>query len=285
MLLPSTRLVSAHFLGELWAICAHPSLPLFFSAGDDATLRCWHLQMHLLVSYLKLPNKCRAIDILPTNGNEIAVALSNGQILIVKITLMVNPHGRKLSQLELYDPEIEGSEVKDLNDMKGSVIELPVCTKQTVQEVKFCFDGKFLAVGSHDTNIYLYNRDDVSGEYVLLKTILKAHASYITHIDFGVILNVTSTQNQRYDASENLILTIDRSTDEVLSSRPLLPEDICIQSTCGAYELLFWKVTGQRITSATALKDADWQTWTCTLGWPVQGIWHGNMDGKKQRYL
>ena len=27
------------------------------------------------------------------------------------------------------------------------------------------------------------------------------------------------------------------------------------------------------------MKDVDWATWTCTLGWPVQGIWPAFADG------
>ncbi len=31
--------------------------------------------------------------------------------------------------------------------------------------------------------------------------------------------------------------------------------------------------TGSQVASASALKNVVWGTWTCTLGWPVQGIW------------
>lgn len=58
--------------------------------------------------------------------------------------------------------------------------------------------------------------------------------------------------------------------------------DSCyLQSTCGAYELLFWDLnTGKQITSgATMLRDERWATWTSTLGWPVQGIYPKCTDG------
>jgi len=58
--------------------------------------------------------------------------------------------------------------------------------------------------------------------------------------------------------------------------------DSCyLQSTCGAYELLFWDLnTGKQITSgATMLRDERWATWTCNLGWPVQGIYPKCTDG------
>jgi lipoxygenase homology domain-containing protein 1 len=78
----------------------------------------------------------------------------------------------------------------------------------------------------------------------------------------------------------------------------LLKSQLCWfrgQSNCGAYELLFWEVaasgsppasgkppplpTQQTPTKAVKTRDADWLTWTCILGWPVQGIWTGTMDG------
>ena len=53
-----------------------------------------------------------------------------------------------------------------------------------------------------------------------------------------------------------------------------------LQSNCGAYELLFWDTTkGKRNGKASALRDVNWGTWTCVLGWPVQGIWQAEQDG------
>lgn len=36
---------------------------------------------------------------------------------------------------------------------------------------------------------------------------------------------------------------------------------------------------GQQITSASQMRDKHWATWTCVLGWPVQGIWPPEADG------
>ena len=53
-----------------------------------------------------------------------------------------------------------------------------------------------------------------------------------------------------------------------------------LQSNCSAEEYLFFDTSGgQHITAASAMRDVRWATWTCTLGWPVQGIWSPFADG------
>ncbi len=72
----------------------------------------------------------------------------------------------------------------------------------------------------------MYNTES---KYTPMPTFEK-HNSYITHFDFS--------QDSRY-----------------------------LQSNDGAYELLFGDVsTGAHIPAASALKDVQWATWTCTLG-------------------
>lgn len=117
--------------------------------------------------------------------------------------------------------------------------------KQWISDIKFSGSGKVLVVGAHDCKIYIY---DVTGDAnsemkIKLRHTFAKHNSVINHID----------------------LCIDGKF---------------MQSNCSAYELLFCDLsTGKQITSATELRDVKWAQWTCTLGWPVQGIWSGSMDG------
>ena len=106
-------------------------------------------------------------------------------------------------------------------------------------------DGQTLVAGAHDCKIYIYNysgQDATDFKMSHVRTFSK-HNSVINHIDLS--------SDGRY-----------------------------MQSNCSAYELLFCDVvTGKQIPAASELKDVDWATWTCTLGWPVQGIWAEGMDG------
>jgi WD40 repeat protein/Ca2+-binding EF-hand superfamily protein len=112
-------------------------------------------------------------------------------------------------------------------------------SKKWIQELKFSSDGNTLAVGSRDNKIYLY---DVGNGFAIKATISK-HNSFISHLDFSA--------DSQY-----------------------------VQSNCGAYELLFHEAdTGMHIPAASRLKDVRWGTWTCTLGWAVQGAWPQAQDG------
>eukprot|EP00742_Colponemidia_sp_Colp-10_P006323 GILJ01006777.1.p1 GENE.GILJ01006777.1~~GILJ01006777.1.p1 ORF type:complete len:2262 (-),score=409.36 GILJ01006777.1:195-6980(-) len=112
--------------------------------------------------------------------------------------------------------------------------------REWIQDVKFSPDGSLLAVGSHDNFIYIY---DCNAKFKMIRK-LTGHSSYITHLDWA-------------------------------------PNNKNLQTNCGAYELLFWDATtgAQLKGGATALKDTKWSTWTCVLGWPVQGIWPPAADG------
>lgn len=109
-----------------------------------------------------------------------------------------------------------------------------------ISDVKFSPNCESLAVGSHEGYIDVYQLPSFKK-----KCSLKKHSSYITHLDWS-------------EHSTNL------------------------QSNCGGYELLFWDLSGsgQHMPGgATALRDEKWATWTCVLGWPVQGIWPMAADG------
>jgi WD40 repeat protein len=77
------------------------------------------------------------------------------------------------------------------------------------------------------------------------------------------------TSKAKIRKSSSYITHIDFSSDSVFC-----------QTNDGSYELLYYDAeTGIQQVSATAMKDVDWATWTCTLGWPVQGIWPAFSDG------
>ena len=111
--------------------------------------------------------------------------------------------------------------------------------RKAIEDLKYSPDGDYLAVGGIDkdtdgfSHIFIY---DCKQQYKRLRK-LKGHTSRITHIDWS--------EDGQY-----------------------------LQSNSTSYELLFHLAeTGTQITNISSLRDVDWHTWTCVLGWPVQGIW------------
>lgn len=98
-----------------------------------------------------------------------------------------------------------------------------------------------MAAGSHDNAINIFSVPDFKR-----KTTLRKHASYITHLDWSIDSNF-------------------------------------LHSNCGAYELLYWDVQGQKLIAngANQFRNEHWATWTCSLGWPVEGIYSPKTDGSE----
>ena len=111
--------------------------------------------------------------------------------------------------------------------------------KAAISTVKFSPSGQYMAVGAHDAFIYLYN----AANWTLLKR-LKGHHSAILGLDFS-------------------------------------QDSACLQSVSSSYELLYHDLaTGkQDPAGASRLRNERWASWSCSIGWPVQGIWPAFSNG------
>jgi len=112
--------------------------------------------------------------------------------------------------------------------------------KDWIREVKFSPDGAMLAVVSNDATIYLYDAQDNFLERGLCKT----GGAVVTHLDF--------TDDGKY-----------------------------FQFNTDRHELGYISATTfKRLKAGTPqMKDNMWATWTCCLGWPVQGVWGSVPEG------
>ena len=51
-----------------------------------------------------------------------------------------------------------------------------------------------------------------------------------------------------------------------------------LQSNCSAYEILYWEGRSGRQVRSPQREYTQWDGWSCTLGWPVMGIWQEGFD-------
>nr|CAH8834009.1 unnamed protein product [Trichobilharzia regenti] len=113
---------------------------------------------------------------------------------------------------------------------------------EQIECVAYSPDGNYLALGSRDNVIYVYSVLERGYKYNRVGR-CRGHTSFVLHIDWSV--------DSRY-----------------------------LRSVSGDYEILFWTAFDCRqVVSPSTLRDLEWASQTCTLGWEVAGIWPPDSDG------
>ncbi|XP_070560903.1 echinoderm microtubule-associated protein-like 1 isoform X3 [Ptychodera flava] len=123
-----------------------------------------------------------------------------------------------------------------LNTYNGMHVTSVQVGNEQLDCIKFSPDGGILAVGSHDNIIYLFSVMD-DGQVYRKIGILRGHENFITHIDWS--------------------------------------KDGCyIQSVSGNYDLMYWDVNAlKNEKSALSMRDVDWSSQSCILGYSLLGVW------------
>lgn len=232
----------AHCNDELWGLATHPHKPQYCTVGDDKTMRFFDVHTKRMVGPAE-PLGIMARSVCYSNSGACVAVGFGGRVGKGK-----ESGGGKI---RIYSPAHE--KVISRAGEKEAVAAKKLCerqdSKQWISDVKFSSDDKTLVAGGHDCKIYVYNISIAEHNGVAESCELKLRCTFAKHN--SVINHFDLSNDGRY-----------------------------MQSNCAAYELLFCELsTGKQITSATELRDVKWHTWTCTLGWPVQGIWRPGMDG------
>ena len=251
-------LLHSHFSGELWGLATHPlDADVFATAGDDSTVKIWSISKNLLLGSVNVGWPARALAWHPS-GTVLAVGYhewekgGGGGKKTTKTKSKASGAAGESDhngavRLYSYARTGDNAELTKLADGCES--------KATVADIKFSPLGNVLAVGTHDRKLYKYDLSDHrDSDYFRSVKIFTKHSSAVLHFDFSV-------------------------------------DEKWMQSTCQAYELLFSEAkTAVQETSASKLAhynsqrtdenaQQQWITWTCPLGWPVQGIWPSGADG------
>ncbi|XP_064796787.1 echinoderm microtubule-associated protein-like 3 isoform X7 [Oncorhynchus masou masou] len=216
-------IVQGH-VDEMWGLATHPSQDVFLTCGHDRQVCVWNTAEHKLDwcttlevggsgQYTNSPTHEYGLcaDFCP-NGAVVSVGLSTGRWLV----------------LDLQTKEV----ISDYTD-----------GNEQLSVMRYSPDGSFLAVGSHDNFIYVYNVTECGRRYSRYGK-CNGHSSFITHLDWS--------KDGKY-----------------------------IMSNSGDYEILYWDVAGgcKLLRNRYESKDREWASYTCVLGFHVMGVWLEGSDG------
>ncbi|XP_036379829.1 echinoderm microtubule-associated protein-like 3 [Megalops cyprinoides] len=203
-------IVQGH-VDEMWGLATHPSQSIFLTCGNDKQVCLWNTENHRLDWSTTLEESGLCADFCP-NGSVVSVGLNTGRWVV----------------LDLQTREI----VSDYTD-----------GNEQLSVMRYSPDGSFLAVGSHDNFIYIYNVTENGRRYTRFGK-CNGHSSFITHLDWS--------KDGKY-----------------------------IMSNSGDYEILYWDVAGgcKLLRNRFESKDREWASYTCVLGFHVMGVWLEGSDG------
>ncbi|XP_014664768.1 PREDICTED: echinoderm microtubule-associated protein-like 2 [Priapulus caudatus] len=202
-------IVQGH-VDELWGLAVHPNHHQFLSCGYDRQIFLWDTLTHSTIWSKDIQDGAHAACFHPS-GNLVAIATLSSRWLVVDLLTR-----------EVVATHSDGNE--------------------SLSCIAFSPDGRFIAVGSRDNCIYLYQVSDDGRKFTRIGR-CSGHTSFVLHMDW--------------------------STDSQF-----------LQSNSGDYEVLFWSAAVCRqITQPSSMRDVEWSTQTCTLGFNVSGIWPEGSDG------
>jgi len=214
-----TRVLEAHSaaqMEELWGLAMNPvDADEFATVGDDNRVFRWNTKDRKSLCSTTLDKKLRAVSYSP-DGSVLAVGNVEGDIYILQSTDLAQVFFKKHASRKGIATKLHG-----------------------VSVIKFSPDGHYLAVGSHDMVVDLY---DVPSGMKLVNT-CKGHSSFISHLDWSACSNYIQTNSGDFEL------------------------------------LYWNAASGKQIASASITKDVKWASQCCILGWSVQGIWEKGMDG------
>ena len=193
-------LLQGHGYGTIWGLATHPSEHQMVTVGDDCTVRIWDLAARRMVMVRDLGARGRSAAYHP-DGSQIAVGLAGGGLVVLSADSLDTVHAKK-------DRE------------------------EPIHEVKYSPNGQFLAAGSHDNYIDVY---DVSKQYGRMG-VCKGHASFVRHVDWSTDSTILQSNSGDFE------------------------------------QMFWEVPSGKHIAFPADARNVDWATWTCVAGWPVQGI-------------
>ena len=201
-------LLQGHSYGAIHGLATHPMEHQFVTTGDDMTIRVWDIPSRRMIMYRALGAKGRSVAYHP-DGSQVSVGLAGGGFVVLSADSLDTVYTKKERDEAIHD-------------------------------LKYSPNGLYLAVGSYDNFIDIY---DVSKDYGRVG-VAKGHSSYVRHLDWS---------------ADSTILQSNSGNMEIL---------------------FWDMPSGKQIMEPADTRNTEWYTWTSVAGWPVQGIWPKFSNGR-----
>jgi WD40 repeat protein len=149
-----------------------------------------------------------------------------------------------------------------------------------VRALAYSIDGSQIAAATYDGKVIILS-DDLQIKAAEI-SLAKSWIQCLSYSPDGQTLAVGSHDSYIYILSTKSYTCLAKCKGHhaYITALDYSRDGTKLQSASGDYELLYWDVSdGKQILSATEMRDAQWYTTTCTLGWGVQGIWPKLADG------
>ncbi|XP_067680201.1 echinoderm microtubule-associated protein-like 2 isoform X13 [Haliotis asinina] len=202
-------IVQGH-MDELWGLATHSTQHQFLTCGSDKHIYLWDSMSHSVIWSKEITDPAHSCCFHP-NGIVAAIGTHAARWLIID-----------LATREIVSVHSDGSE--------------------QIETIKYSPDGGYIAIGSRDNYIYVYQVSDEGRKYSKVGR-CSGHSSFITHVDWS-------------EDSQYLV------------------------SNSGDYEVLYWTVSScKQVTTPASVRDVQWASQDCTLSFNVAGIWPDGADG------
>lgn len=218
------------------ALAIHPTQNQFVTAGYDKSVHLWDSMAHLVVWTKDLGESAQAAAFSPDGSVLIISTTTQGRWIVFDATTR-----------QLLSIHSDGSDL--------------------LETIKFSPDGRYIAFGSRDNNVYIYQ---VSEEYRKFNRIgrCSGHSSYVVHIGKSQI----GRDPTRYPKLTSSFLPATKPDWDTSNTY--------IQTVSLTNEHLFWNATiCRQLNNMAIARDLEFATHNCVLGFSAFGIWPEAYDG------
>lgn len=160
-----TPVVMGH-TDELWGLGVHPNMPQFVTGGRDRLLQYWDSLSHSVVWSKDIGESIQSVE-FSAEGDFVICGAMNGRWMVFDTV-----------SRELMSQYTDGQE--------------------PIQTIKASPNGQFIAIGSRDNNVYIYQKTNVAYKFTRIGK-CSGHSSFVLHVDWSADSEVLRSNSGDYE--------------------------------------------------------------------------------------